>query len=419
MQTPKRHPSFKTLICKAIRNINPNNRVYITPKRIMYFICRGNYEINFNRKLSKFFFRRAFMELVDAKILEKGPNNHSYRITPKLKLSQIKLHQLHNPPSLQESSKKIRKYTSRRGVNRRATRGTRGGSRARGTTKTKRGGTTGRGRSRSVSTRGSKRGTTARRSRGRTAGTSQKRTKNKVKEAGSTKRSALRKTGPSNRSGTSLQPSDKKVRTRTRKNITHSRRTKNPSIPPIRKSIKKKPEPSPRSARSGRRAASRLSTRGQRGKSAASRGISRRGRRGRNSLASVLPSDPLPPFLAAPVPIQPAIALPLSTAPNKEEERSLAIWQYYDQNNVSVVIQNASGWYDYDKPASDIVEEEWQKYIKNRAMCDVRAVKSGAYEYAVDFMSWTQTNITHHNHKVRRVRRLDENGNVTLNPYQN
>ena len=393
----------------------------------MYYIYRSNYEINFTRKLSKFFFRRAFMELVSAKILEKGPNNHSYRITPKLKLSKIKLHQLHNPPSLQESSKKIRKYTSRRGAGRRATRGTRGtkgtrgtrgGSRSRGSLKTKRG-TTGRGRSRSISTRGSRSlgGTVTRRSRGRRVGASRTRGASKQKEAGATGRSAVRRTG----SGTPPLSPEKNARAGTRRSITLSRRTKNPSIPPIKKAIKKKPGPSPRSsARSGRPAASRFSTRAQRKKPVASRGTARRGRRGRNSQASVIPSAALPlMFASPPIALQPSIAIPPSTASNKEEERNLPVWQYYDQNNVTVVIQNASGWYDYDKPASDIVEEEWQKYIKNRAMCDVRAVKSGAYEYAVDFMSWTQTNITHPNHKVRRVRRLDENGNVSLNPYQN
>lgn len=51
-------------------------------------------------------------------------------------------------------------------------------------------------------------------------------------------------------------------------------------------------------------------------------------------------------------------------------------------------------------------------------MCDVRSVKSGYFEYSVDFMSWTQTNITHPNHKVRLIRRLDGNSNVTVNPYQ-
>ena len=64
------------------------------------------------------------------------------------------------------------------------------------------------------------------------------------------------------------------------------------------------------------------------------------------------------------------------------------------------------------------MEEEWQKYIKNRMMCDVRAVKSGHFEYQVDFMQWSQQNITHQAHKVRKIRRLDENGNVTVNPYQ-
>ena len=74
--------------------------------------------------------------------------------------------------------------------------------------------------------------------------------------------------------------------------------------------------------------------------------------------------------------------------------------------------------YNYELKASEVVEEEWQKYINNRMMCDVRAVKSGHFEYSVDFMSWHQTNITHHNHTIRKIRRLDENGNVTVNPYQ-
>lgn len=428
MQTPKRHPSFKTLICKAIRNINPNNRVFITPKRIMYFINRCNYEINFNRKLSKFFFKRAFMELVSAKILEKGPNNHSYRITPKLKLSKIKLNQLHNPPSIQESSKKIRKRTpsNRRGAGRRATRGTRGGSRGRGrgTSNTKRGDAAGRSGSKSVATRsrGRREGTVAGRSRGRgrTAGVSRTRAASKRNEAGTAKRSAVRRTGSSRHPRALPQSPEKNARAGTRRSVTLARRTQNQAVPPIRKAIRKKPGPSPRSSgRAGRPPASRSSARVQRRRPATIRGTANRARRGRNTASSVIPSV-VAQLFAPPIAPQPSIAIPLpAVASNKEEERNLPIWQFYDQNNVSVEVQNASGWYDYDKPASDVVEEEWQKYIKNRAMCDVRAVKSGAYEYAVDFMSWTQTNITHHNHKVRRVRRLDEAGNVTLNPYQN
>ena len=94
------------------------------------------------------------------------------------------------------------------------------------------------------------------------------------------------------------------------------------------------------------------------------------------------------------------------------------IWQYYDKSNHNAIVKNLDGWYDYDKKASDVVEEEWQKYIKNRAMCDVRAVKSGQFSYQVDFMSWNQTNLDHSAHTKRNIRRLDENGNVTINPYK-
>lgn len=101
------------------------------------------------------------------------------------------------------------------------------------------------------------------------------------------------------------------------------------------------------------------------------------------------------------------------------QRRYKALWQYYDNNNINAVIKRADGWYDYDLQASDVVEDEWQRYIVNRGNCDVRAVKSGQWEYMVDFMNWKQTNIVHENHKQRQVRRLDENGKVTQNPYRN
>lgn len=101
------------------------------------------------------------------------------------------------------------------------------------------------------------------------------------------------------------------------------------------------------------------------------------------------------------------------------QKRYPAIWQYYDNNNFQTIIKSSDSWYDYTPQASDIVEDEWQRYIVNRGMNDVRAVKSGEWEYMVDFTGWKQTNIRHHDHKVRKIRRLDENGNVTANPYDN
>ena len=95
-----------------------------------------------------------------------------------------------------------------------------------------------------------------------------------------------------------------------------------------------------------------------------------------------------------------------------------ATWHYFDNNIFNSKIRSADGWYDYDDDASDIVEDEWQRYIVNRGMNDVRSVKSGEWEYMVDFANWSQTNTLHQNHKVRSVRRLDENGKVSTNPYQ-
>ena len=99
-----------------------------------------------------------------------------------------------------------------------------------------------------------------------------------------------------------------------------------------------------------------------------------------------------------------------------KSKKYLAIWQYYDQAKSTSNIR-ADGWYDYDGDASDIVEDEWQRYVANRASCDVRSVQSGQFEYMVDFMQWKQKNIIHPSHTTRNIRRLDERGLVTCNPY--
>jgi len=112
---------------------------------------------------------------------------------------------------------------------------------------------------------------------------------------------------------------------------------------------------------------------------------------------------------------QPLISL--TTFKQPYFKRYKAIWQFYDPNNFNAKIKRSDGWYDYDEEASDVVEDEWQKYIVNRGMNDVRAVKSGEWEYMVDFINWKQTNIIHQNHRERPVRRIDERGEVTKNPY--
>jgi len=70
-------------------------------------------------------------------------------------------------------------------------------------------------------------------------------------------------------------------------------------------------------------------------------------------------------------------------------------WQYHDGT-----------WKDYDAKASDTVEETYLKYLENRGETDVRAVKSGQWEYQVDFMAMKQTNIQHEQHTVRNIRRM-------------
>ena len=100
-----------------------------------------------------------------------------------------------------------------------------------------------------------------------------------------------------------------------------------------------------------------------------------------------------------------------------EANKTKAVWQYLDKDKYTNE-KRADGWYDYEPEANITVEEEWQRYIKNRAASDVRSVKSGEFSYMVDFIGWKQTNIIHPNHKVRQIRRKDENGNITDNPYE-
>ena len=72
-------------------------------------------------------------------------------------------------------------------------------------------------------------------------------------------------------------------------------------------------------------------------------------------------------------------------------------WQFKQDNGV---------WGNYDTVASDTIEDVYQKYLANRGDNDVRAVKSGQWEYQVDFMAMKQTNIQHPNHTVRDIRRV-------------
>jgi hypothetical protein len=67
------------------------------------------------------------------------------------------------------------------------------------------------------------------------------------------------------------------------------------------------------------------------------------------------------------------------------------------------------GFHDYDQAASEEVEQTYQLYEKEKAtgrIIDVRNVKSGTWEYQIDFRQLTQTNVRHEAHTTRQIRRI-------------
>lgn len=64
-----------------------------------------------------------------------------------------------------------------------------------------------------------------------------------------------------------------------------------------------------------------------------------------------------------------------------------------------------NGWKDYKDDASDVVEAAYQDWQAN-PFTDVRAIKSGDWQYQVDFNAMMQTNIQHEAHTQRRIRRV-------------
>ena len=103
-----------------------------------------------------------------------------------------------------------------------------------------------------------------------------------------------------------------------------------------------------------------------------------------------------------------ATTVPTSPAPRGERNGVSVpsskydhVWQYEDGN-----------WRNYDLNASDEVEKVYQGYLANRGDTDVRAVKSGQWEYMVDFAAMKQTNLQHPNHTIRNVRRVPNTGYV-------
>lgn len=79
---------------------------------------------------------------------------------------------------------------------------------------------------------------------------------------------------------------------------------------------------------------------------------------------------------------------------NAPLEAGTVVWQYHHGT-----------WQNYDSEASAIVEEQYQDWLKNNQMFDVRSVKSGVWEYNVDFRNMQQQNIQHSSHTKRNIRR--------------
>jgi len=71
------------------------------------------------------------------------------------------------------------------------------------------------------------------------------------------------------------------------------------------------------------------------------------------------------------------------------------VWQYYD-----------NGFHNYDPEASAIVEGVYQEYKTSPYTTDVRSVKSGQWNYLVDFREMTQQNVQHESHTKRKIRRV-------------
>lgn len=82
-------------------------------------------------------------------------------------------------------------------------------------------------------------------------------------------------------------------------------------------------------------------------------------------------------------------------------------WEYYVDDGVD---GKAVGWYPYHASAVPVVEDLYQTYVvnKNKTM-GIRFVDSGTWTYKVDLTdpkNFTQTNVKHHAHTMRRIRRV-------------
>jgi len=106
------------------------------------------------------------------------------------------------------------------------------------------------------------------------------------------------------------------------------------------------------------------------------------------------PKVPKAPKAKKPKKASPSTAVAAGSTAVAAEGTGKPIWQYHHNT-----------WQNYDQQASDLVEEQYQEWLSNNQMFDVRSVKSGNFEYNVDFRRNVQTNIQHPSHTEREIRR--------------
>jgi predicted DNA-binding WGR domain protein len=83
-------------------------------------------------------------------------------------------------------------------------------------------------------------------------------------------------------------------------------------------------------------------------------------------------------------------------------------WEYYVDDHVDGKV---TGWYPYTADGAEAAEDLWVTFQANNQM-STRIVESGTYNYSVDLVNMTQTNVDHPGRKMRHIRRSFM-GNVT------
>lgn len=79
----------------------------------------------------------------------------------------------------------------------------------------------------------------------------------------------------------------------------------------------------------------------------------------------------------------------------------LPTWEYYVDDHVD---GKATGWYPYTADGAEAAEDLWVTFQANSQM-STRIIESGMYNYSVDLVNMTQTNVDHPARKMRHIRR--------------